>query len=308
MNFDKEIRARIATPYPSAPYLMTGDDDVTERGILSLGDHEQLETFQLTDEQAWPDYITLHATLSGVPLEERSAQVALTIAGKTLKAQPFYHVETLLNDDQLLGEDAHHQAIQITYKGFGHYTKNTKTYLFQGTTLDNFKVNLETDQILFKKEFPTQPQGVLHQKEFPHGDFWLTVGPNGATGERLYPLLSYGGYFKSGMDLKSIEPVFALIKQGDNDTTALQLLRASELRQMGVVPPRVRREGGEEWVFCTPLKSDAMMSLAGALVSGAAKIKVYDAEGIDSCLYSSIAYEQTDPHVNHITITFKALS
>ncbi len=308
MNFDKEIRARIATPYPSAPYLMTGDDDVTERGILSLGGHEQLETFQLTDEQAWPDYITLHASLSAVPLEEAGAQVALTIAGKTFKPQSFYTIETLLKDDQVLGEDAQYQAIQVVYKGFGHYTKNSKTYLFQGDKFDNFKVDLETDQEIFRKEFPTQPQGVLHQKEFPHGDFWLTVAPNGVTGERLYPLMSYGGYFKTGMDLKSMEPVFALIKQGDNDTTALQLLRASELRHMGVIPPRVRREGGEEWIFCTPLKADAMMSLAGALVSGGAKIKVYDADGIDVCLYSSVTYEQTDPQANHITITFKPLS
>lgn len=104
-----------------------------------------------------------------------------------------------------------------------------------------------------------------------------------------------------------MEPIFALIKQGEEDVTALHLLSASELRQMGVTPPRVRREGGEEWIFCSHAKSPSMMSLAGAIVSGAAKIHLFDSEGIESCLYSSVAYEQTDPAVNHITITFKPL-
>ena len=35
MNFDKEIRARLAAPYPPAPYLMAGEEETTERGILS---------------------------------------------------------------------------------------------------------------------------------------------------------------------------------------------------------------------------------------------------------------------------------
>jgi hypothetical protein len=308
MNFDKEIRARLAAPYPPAPYLMAGDDETTERGILSSRDREQLEVFELTDAHAWPDYITLHASLSPIPIEKPEIQVALTLAGKKLTPQSFYSPETLLNDEQDLGRAAQYQAIHLKYKGFGHYMKGTQTYLFQESKLNDFKIDLETDQEIFHQEFSFQTQSVLLQKEFPQGDFWLTVAPNGVTGERLYPLLSYGGYFKAGMDLTTMEPFFALIKQGENESTALQLLRASELRQMGVLPPRIRRAGGEEWIFCDQLKPNAMMSLAGALISGAAKIKVYDAEGIDSCLYSSVAYEQPDPDVNHITLTFKSLS
>lgn len=307
MNFDKEIRARLSAPYPPAPYLMAGDDDTTERGILSSRDHEQREVFELTDAHAWPDYITLHASLSAIPIEEHNAQVALTLAGRTLTPQSFYSMDALLEDVQALGQASHYQAIQLNYKGFGHYSKGTKTHIFQGAKLDAFKVGLETDQEIFRKEFSFQSQGLLHQKEFPHGDFWLTSASNGVTGERLYPLLAYGGYFNVGVDLTMMEPVFALIKQGENEATALQLLRASELRQMGVLPPRTRREGGDEWIFCDQLRSDSMMSMAGALITGAAKLKVYDAEGIDSCLYASVAYEQPDPNVNHITLTFKLL-
>lgn len=307
MNFDKEIRARLAAPYPPAPYVMAGDDTTTERGILSSRDHGQEEVVELSEAHAWPDSITLHASLSAIPLEDVGPQVALTLAGRTFAPQPFYSADALLNDVQELGQAARYQAIQLTYKGVGHYSKGTKTHLFQGNKGDAFKMDLETDQEIFRKDFPFQLPGVLHQKEFPHGDFWLTSAPNGVTGERLYPLLAYGGYFKVGEDLKRMEPIFALIKQGDNETTALQLLRASDLRQMGVLPPRIRREGGEEWIFCDQFKASTMMSLAGALISGTAKLKVYDAHGIDSCLYSSVAYEQPDPTVNHITLTFKSL-
>ncbi|MBN9413761.1 MAG: hypothetical protein J0H12_07595 [Candidatus Paracaedimonas acanthamoebae] len=307
MNFEKEIRARLATPYPSAPYLMAGDDEATERGILSSRGSSDLEEIELMEARSWPDYITLHATLSAVPIEDHKTQVDLTLAGRTLTPQSFYRREALLEDVQEVGEDARYQAIQVKYKGFGHYVKDAKTYIFQGEKLDNFKVGLEMDQEIFRKDFAFQSQSLLHQKEFPQGDFWLTTSPNGVTGERLYPLLAYGGYFKRGLDLKKMEPIFALIKQGENESTALQLLRASELRQMGILPPRVRREGGEEWIFCDPVKGEVMMSLAGALISGAARLKIYDAEGIDSCLYTSMAYEQPDPSTNHITLTFKPL-
>lgn len=306
MNFDKEIRARFATPYPAAPYLMAEGEEATERGILSFQRHKDLAELDLTEAQAWPDYITLHASLSAIPIEDSGAQVALTIAERDLTPQPFYGSEALFQENQELGQFSQYQAIQVTYKGIGHYTKGTKTFIFKGDHLDTFKLDLQPHQEMFRKDFFFQAEGVRHQKEFPQGDFWLTVAPNGVAGERLYPLLAYGGYFKAGVDLKKMEPIFALIKQGDNDKTALQLLRASDLQQMEIFPPRTQRPGPEEWIFCDAVKSDAMMSLAGALISGAAKLRVCDAEEGNSCLYTSMAYEQQDPQANHMTITFKA--
>lgn len=307
MTFDKEIRARVATPYPAAPHLMAGGEGATERGILSFHHHGDITAINFTEGvQAWPESITLHASLSAIPIDHSQAQVALTIAGRDFLPQPFYTLETLFQEDQEIGKASQYQAIQVIYQGGGHYTNGAKSTVFEGGQMEAFRLDLPPHQEIFRREFVFQSEGVHHQKESPQGDFWLTVAPNGMSGERLYPLLAYGGYFKAGTDLKRMEPVFALIKQGDHEKTALQLLRASDLQQRGISPPRTQRKGHEEWIFCDDVKSEGMRSLAGALISGAATLKVFDAGGDNSCLYRSISYEQQDPHANHLTITFKA--
>jgi len=290
MDLEKGIRAQSVRPYPQGhwepPTASKWGQTILDTSGRSMQMNEAIESW------SWPEEICLRMLWRKVDLEGRATTAQVITSSEQFDPCSFY--EPRSSDSPEFAKQACYKAVELVYQVVGSYHIQGHARIVQGFKCEAGDFDINPDGLMYKKIFRVQDAGALIVRRYRlNATTWLVTPPlrPDKAALNLVPLLSYGGYCKSGSKLEDIEQVYARITyQGQQ--TSLELKSQSYLTEKGIAPPNGGSIGRNFYRTVEDIKSDETLSLAGNLQSGCVKLKVIN-QG-ESKIYSSIAYRQKD--------------
>lgn len=162
-----------------------------------------------------------------------------------------------------------------------------------------FFIPLVKDHIIYERNFITQNKKEIEIRQFSDQGKFITDPPGYEQGEALW---GYGGFYRSGCDLKDIEPIFFTPLEEDQKNTNIYLTRMKSWIKKGVYP------WGEEqkpYRFMDIWEKDACLNLEALIQCGG--IKVCSSMEEINLTYHSFSAKWLKPENNTLEINFKRI-
>ena len=300
MSIDRGIRACQLTPYAAGELVPVPDCDIREEGILSTFHRQGKIRVEFVGKKDFPKSIILRARVKTLPIENRSTQAQLIVNKIVMTPAPYYGMESLFPDDEVLAQLSLYRGVELYFTGYRVF--NDK--YFQGDEFQEIKLVLTPDKIVLRKEFRVQTAPHLLQKNIRNdAGEWIITSPYGQEKRESTPIMGYGGFYKTGIDIDKIQPVFAVLSSVRDDTR-VKLYSLLHLEQERIVPPDGGIKGGSHWYFTEGLPSDQYISLGDSIRRGRARITLQHLLTKEEITYVSKDYQQPNRKGEDIDIIF----
>lgn len=251
MIFEKAIRKRQLLG------MLEGHKESDSRVITDLPElvlnPAQLVPSFLEDLVQWPEKIELLCHWYQQPLTRENVHVQEIVSGQGVQISGFYDSATAGNTD--LAKHGRNSYIRLDYKKVCRVFRDGWQEL-----PSNMKLAIPTGA-LYKKCYLSQESGLLVQeRQLIKEGVWHVIAPKtGLLGEKILPLLAYGGFAPAGVDLAEVEQVYASVGT-DGKYTTLKLYKESLLRREGVSAPEGGTIQGWRYSFIEPQVQPSLMA------------------------------------------------
>jgi hypothetical protein len=201
---------------------------------------------------------------------------------------PYYSIESVFPDDEVLAELSQNKAVELRFTGYGTFDGEH----FQGDEFQEKNLLFYDGKFVLRKEFRVQTAPLLLQKNIKNDQTgeWIITSPYGQKIRETTPIMGYGGFFyKARTDIDKIQPVFAVLSSVGDDTY-VKLYSLLHLEQEGIRPPEGGMKGSS---FTEGLPSDQYISLGDSVRAGCAKIVLQHQITKEEVTYVSKDYKQS---------------
>ncbi len=251
---------------------------------------ELLNSRVLAKAKKFPDCVMLRTRVKPIPLKNKTTQAQLIVNKSTRAPVPYYSIESVYPDDEVLADRSRNKAVELRFTGYGTFDGEH----FQGDEFQEKQLLGYGEHVVLRKEFRVQTAPLLLQKNIRNdAGAWIITSPYGQKIRETTPIMGYGGYFyKERPDIDKIQPVFAVLSSVGDDTY-VKLYSLQHLEQERIRPPEGGMKGGSHWYFTEGLPSDQYISLGDSVRAGRAKIVLQHQITKEEVIYVSKDYKQS---------------
>lgn len=249
---------------------------------------ELLNSRVLAKAKKFPDCVMLRTRVKPIPLKNKTTQAQLIVNKIIMAPVPYYSIESVFPDDEVLAELSQNKAVELRFTGYGTFDGEH----FQGDEFQEKNLLFYDGKFVLRKEFRVQTAPLLLQKNIKNDQTgeWIITSPYGQKIRETTPIMGYGGFFyKARTDIDKIQPVFAVLSSVGDDTY-VKLYSLLHLEQEGIRPPEGGMKGSS---FTEGLPSDQYISLGDSVRAGCAKIVLQHQITKEEVTYVSKDYKQS---------------
>jgi hypothetical protein len=300
MSIERIVRAQQLKPYAQGEEIPIPDYEITEEGLLSTNQKKGNIKVEFSTYQEFPSFLSLRINIIPVPIRNRSTHVQLIVNQTPMEETSYYGTHSVGIGEQGLAELSSYEAIELEFAGQGIWEEQP----FQGNQNRGISLLLTDNKIPFSQEFPVQKDSLLVQRQVltPQG-IWITNLNQDPPRKEATPILGYGGFYKRGIKIDKIVPIFSVLGYRES-TTYLKLYSLFALQQDNINPPQGGIKGNSHWYFADLLKKDQELSLAGSIEKGFVQITLQNQSTKEVMTYSSRSYRQIPPNNEQLEILF----
>lgn len=307
MAIESALRARQVISYTKGEKVFFGEE-IYEEGILSTKQRQGNIKVQFQGTAHFPQTLVLRARLVPVPFqtltsqaEDYPTQVQYMNNSQAKNTISFYALSSAYAGFEALAQSSWYKAVELRYQHYG--LQDGKP--FQGSHIrQNLQIILDANKVIYRKDFHFQTKNRLIQRYvIVTQDHWVVTDAHGTNVINGTPLMAYGGFYRSGITIDKIGPVFAVIAC-HSDFTDLRLFSLSALKEKGVMPPYGGKCGASQWYFADKLPRSFLLPLSASLQEGFAEVVLEDQTTKETCRYISKNYTYVGAGYTEIDITF----
>jgi hypothetical protein len=250
-----------------------------------------------------PSVVRLRAKMIPEPLETLHARMTLLINQRE-ESFNFYDLSRV-EEEMETAKNSLFQSIRFHYEGRGFYERGGRDYQLQGLEDERIQVILASDNLIMAKPFFTQKHPLIERRSYLREGRWLVTAPFRRDARiNLRCLLGYGGYYKPGLSLNSIQPVYALLNYEDDQPTLLVRTQKQWIKNSIMVTTDTYQEG-RCYQFCQePGQKGDHLTVSAAIKSGKATLKLYNKGWEEGFTYTSFSYEVIDVEEGLVDVLF----
>lgn len=197
------------------------------------------------------------------------------------------------------------QGIELFWEGKSlvQWKEGDLPYLFSGGNIEAYHIGSARN--LFIKAFlcwdsSLTIQEISHIKE-ETGEEEIQILP--ASSPMCIPIFPYGGYYRLGLPLDQIEPLFLQVLEHDN-RACLSVTRKENWKEKGIIPPHAGKRGMFTIEFFGKYGPISLLTLAETILGGHIKMTLKDQEEEISIGYTSFFYETVEGEKDLYWISF----
>ena len=284
-------------PYlpPSEGYEPPYAEPNPDEGVLDITGSSSCTLIE--DNRRVADILILRCRLTPIPLQIPSIKAQLIADGVPLEAALLYQKESISLGGEAKVKDSHYRGIGLDYIGIGKGITQGHAFPIQGNTFPTGKI--KGGPLLYIKPFQCEETHHLERvTTFPSGD--TLVSPPGILNALV--LRGYGGYYKEGSDLESIQQIYYHLTS-THTQTRVRLFNSAALQKNLTPPPHGGQLAQQKIIFHPLPREEEYLSLPGALAAGYAKLMV-EADG-ENVLFTSFLCRPVSDHPTLINVHFK---
>jgi hypothetical protein len=251
-----------------------------------------------------PSTVRLRARMIPEPLETLNVKMTF-LMNQAEESFNFYDL-TRVEEEIEIAKNSLFRSIRLYYEGRGVYEYAGKDYQLQGLEDERIQVCLGPNNLIMTKPFFAQKHSLKERRSYLREGRWLVTAPFQHEAKvNLRCLLGYGGYYKPGLPLDSIQPVYTLLNY-EEDRPTLAVRTKNQWRKKGImVNTGTHQEGRSYQFFQEPSQKGDHLTVAAAIKSGKALFKLYNRGWEEGFTYTSFSYDEIDLENGFIDVLFR---
>ena len=186
-------------------------------------------------------------------------------------------------------------------KGLVQWKEGDTVHLFSEGNIDAY--HLLCTRNLFMKPFLFWDNSIVIKETFG-GNKEEEIHILPASSPMCLPIFPYGGYYRPGLPLEQIEPLFLQVMEQDH-RTRLSITRGENWKHRGIIPPHPGRRGNFAIEFLGGFEPLHLLSLAETILGGHIKIVLKEQEEESLIEYASFLYEIAEGEKDLYWISFQ---